>query len=138
MSIRYYYFLSIYHCQFLNFGLWNFIDKAGERRASFANTNCRRDINQILLVPASITMTWSAIKPFHATGLFRYPLKTSEYQRFFVVFRRYRKRALTWNGLKKNCTVLLYFFELSQVWCELMNFYPPVGFLMISGRIGVH
>ena len=30
--------------------------------------------------------------PFHATGLFLYPLKTSENQRFSDVFRGYRKR----------------------------------------------
>ena len=41
----------------------------------------------------------SYINPFHATGLFRYPLKTSEKQRFSDVFRGYRKRPATWNGL---------------------------------------
>ena len=39
------------------------------------------------------------INPFHATGLFRYPLKTSEKQRFSDVFRGYRKRPAAWNGL---------------------------------------
>ena len=38
---------------------------------------------------------------FHDTGLFLYPLKTSENQRFSDVFKRYRKRPIAWNGLKK-------------------------------------
>ena len=32
------------------------------------------------------------VKPFHVIGLFLYPLKTSENQRFSDVFRGYRKR----------------------------------------------
>ena len=32
------------------------------------------------------------INPFHATGLFLYPLKTSENHRFSDVFRGYQKR----------------------------------------------
>ena len=32
------------------------------------------------------------INPFYATGFFRYPLKTTENQRFSDVFRGYRKR----------------------------------------------
>ena len=39
------------------------------------------------------------VNPFHATRLFRYPLKTSENQRFPDVFRGYRKRPVAWNGL---------------------------------------
>ena len=39
------------------------------------------------------------INRFHATGLFLYPLKTSENQRFSDVFRCYRKRPVAWNGL---------------------------------------
>ena len=35
--------------------------------------------------------------PFHATGLFLYPLKT-ENQKFSDVFRGYRKRSVTWNA----------------------------------------
>ena len=42
------------------------------------------------------------INPFHATGLFRYPLKTSENQRSSDVFRWYRKRLVAWNGLKRS------------------------------------
>ena len=37
--------------------------------------------------------------PFHAIGLFLYPLKTSENLRFFDVFRGYRKRPVAWKGL---------------------------------------
>ena len=32
------------------------------------------------------------LKPFHATGFFLYPLKTSENQQFFDVFRGDKKR----------------------------------------------
>ena len=39
------------------------------------------------------------INPFHATGLFLYPLKKSENQRFSVVFRGYRKRPAARKGL---------------------------------------
>ena len=38
------------------------------------------------------------VKPFHATGLFLFPLKISE-NLWFSVFRGYRKRPVTWNGL---------------------------------------
>ena len=40
------------------------------------------------------------INPFHATGFFLYPLKTSENQRFSNVFRGYRKRTMARNGSK--------------------------------------
>ena len=40
------------------------------------------------------------INPFHATCLFRYPLKTSENRRFSDVFRGYRMRPVAWNGSK--------------------------------------
>ena len=40
------------------------------------------------------------VNPFHANGLFRYSLKTSENQRFSDVFREYRKRPMAWNGLR--------------------------------------
>ena len=38
-------------------------------------------------------------KPFHATGFFLHPLKTSENHRFSDVFRGHRNRVLTLNGL---------------------------------------
>ena len=41
--------------------------------------------------------TWS----FHATGLFLYPLKTSENHSFSDGLRGYRKRAVVWNELRK-------------------------------------
>ena len=37
--------------------------------------------------------------PFHATGFVLYTLKTSQNQRFFDVFRGYRKKSVAWNGL---------------------------------------
>ena len=42
-----------------------------------------------------------SINPFHGTGLFLCPLKTSENQRFSDVFKGYRKRPVVWNRLKK-------------------------------------
>ena len=41
---------------------------------------------------------WTYFNLFHAS-LFRYPLKTLENFWFSVVFRRYRKRLVAWNGL---------------------------------------
>ena len=41
-----------------------------------------------------------SINLFHATGIFLYPLKTSKNQRFFDIFRGYRKKPVAWNGLK--------------------------------------
>ena len=40
-----------------------------------------------------------SINPFHTTGHFRHPLKTSENKMFTDVFREYRKRQVAWNGL---------------------------------------
>ena len=42
------------------------------------------------------------ISPFHATGLFLYPLKTSENQKFSDVSRGFKKRSMAWNGLMWN------------------------------------
>ena len=42
---------------------------------------------------------YTFINPFHATGLFWYPLKTSENLWFSDVFRGYQKRSVVWNGL---------------------------------------
>ena len=35
--------------------------------------------------------------PFHAAGIFLYPLRIPENQRFSDIFRGYRKRPLAWN-----------------------------------------
>ena len=42
---------------------------------------------------------WGPINPFHATGLFLYPLKTLENLWFPDVFRGYRRSPVAWNGL---------------------------------------
>ena len=49
------------------------------------------------------------INPFHVIGLFPYPLKISENQRFSDVFRRYRKRPWTWNGLIHFRSIFLFY-----------------------------
>ena len=40
------------------------------------------------------------LNPFNVTGLFLYPLKTSEKQKLFHGFRGYRKIPIAWNGLR--------------------------------------
>ena len=52
-----------------------------------------------IMSPAFIIFFWKLFNPFHATGLFLYPLKTSKNLRFSDVFRGYRKRPMAWNGL---------------------------------------
>ena len=42
---------------------------------------------------------YNVINQFQVTGLFLYPLKISENQRFSDVFRVYRKRPVAWNWL---------------------------------------
>ena len=46
------------------------------------------------------------INPFHATGLFLYPTKNINNQRFSDVFSMYSKRTVAWNVLR----ALIYFF----------------------------
>ena len=44
-----------------------------------------------------------AINWFHATGLFLYPMKTSEKEKFsdfLFLFAEYRGKPVAWNGLK--------------------------------------
>ena len=53
---------------------------------------------QTLLITVTLPNSeW--INPFHATGLFLYPLKTSENLWFFDVSRGYRKKPVAWNRL---------------------------------------
>ena len=47
------------------------------------------DLNQLIAV----------VNSFHAISLFLYPRKTPENQKFFEVFREYRKKLVTWNRL---------------------------------------
>ena len=56
------------------------------------------------------------LTPFHATGFFLYPLKSSENLWFSDVFRGCRKRPMEWNGIKSylNFTKLVH-FKLVQV-----------------------
>ena len=42
---------------------------------------------------------YCSFNPFQINSLFLHPLKTTENQRFSDVFRGYRKRPMTWNGL---------------------------------------
>ena len=74
---------------------------------------CSRDQNQVistktwlthvvlwsLLVPEHFQQDIQHFAPFHANVPFLYPLKTSENQRFFDVFRGYRNGTLEWTKL---------------------------------------
>ena len=57
------------------------------------------DIKVNASLPGSLYSLTNAFNPFHATGLFLYPLTTSENQDFYI-FRGYRKRPVAWNGLR--------------------------------------
>ena len=50
--------------------------------------------------------------PFYTTGIFLYPLKTLENERFSDVFRGYRKKPVAWNGfigqLQLNFEIILF------------------------------
>ena len=65
--------------------------------------------------------------PFHATDFFLYPLKTSENLRFSDIFRGYRERPVTWNGLK--AFVELIFFLRESVFTELFSQFYKICFL---------
>ena len=52
-----------------------------------------------MVVGICVTVSLSFFKPFHATGLFLYPLKTSENFWFSDGFRGYKNRPVAWNGL---------------------------------------
>ena len=53
-----------------------------------------------VIVESAAPLINTLLNPFYATGLFLYPLKTSENQRFSDVFMGYRKRPVGRNGLK--------------------------------------
>ena len=61
----------------------------------------------------------NTIKQFHVTGLFLYPLKTPENQRFSNISRRYRKRTVARNELTtnndQNSNQFITFFHLIQI-----------------------
>ena len=54
----------------------------------------------VIIIMISFNLNCKYVKPFHATGLFRYPLKTSESLWFSDAFRGYRKRPVARNGLR--------------------------------------
>ena len=55
------------------------------------------------------------MNPFHITGRFLYPLKTSENFWFSDVFKGYRKRQVAWIGLKLLKLILnLYIKQISS------------------------
>ena len=72
------------------------------------------------------------MNPFHATGLFPYPLKPSKTPRFSI-FRRYRKRPLVWNRLRtaksRHEQMEEFFWHLnSQSWASMRGPYFLIRF----------
>ena len=65
----------------------------------------------IILIFLLLTSHVVLINPCHATGLFLHPLKASENQMFFDVFRGYRKRPVALNGL----IVIVIFQKIMQL-----------------------
>ena len=58
--------------------------------------------------------------PIHSTGLFLYPLKTSEKLWFFDVFRGYRKWTAAPNGLIYVWQGLHYVSVMENIWSVLV------------------
>ena len=82
-----------------------------------------------------IYFSGNLISPCHATGLFLYPLKTSENQRFSDVFRGYRKRPVAWNWLKRIMIVISRIFMRATFLCleELIKFFIARGTKNVVG-----
>ena len=51
------------------------------------------------------------LNPFHALGLFLYPLEATENQRFSDAFRWHRKKPVLWSGLMEGVKYSTYFSE---------------------------
>ena len=73
------------------------------------------------------------VNTFHATGLFLYPLKTSENLWFSDVFEGYRKRLVAWNGLIWERNLNSYDFVFLLLFC-LGVFNPSEGTFQITGK----
>ena len=59
---------------------------------------------------------YTALNPFHSTGLFLYTLKTPENLWFSDIFRGYRKRLETWNGLNTQSLETRFTGEMFRGW----------------------
>ena len=66
-------------------------------------------------------------KPYYITVPFLYPLKTSENQIFFDVFKGYRKRQFTWNVLKTCNQFVSHFSEVFLLEQKLGFLFKPSG-----------
>ena len=80
----------------------------------FKNLSYRRCLRlEDFFIPLGNQGLWRSLthfkvfNPFHATGLFLFPLKTSENQRFSDVLRGYRKRSVAWSGLTFSFLIFL-------------------------------
>ena len=73
----------------------------------FSNVFCFKVVYYKLLRVSTIhcwnvKRIFDIVNLFHATGLFPYPLKTSENLWFSDVFRGYRKRLVAWNWISQQ------------------------------------
>ena len=83
--------------------------------------------------PALLDLDWYdliliIVNPNHATGLFLYPLKTLENQRFSDVFRGYKKWLAEWNGLTSSC-IFTYLSAHKIITCSL---YYRLAWLVVD------
>ena len=76
--------------------------------------------NNLIQIFIELTPLLSLLNPFHATGLFLYPLKTSEKQRFSEVFRCFQGVSKWTSGMKWVNICLIgnteYLIVLSEKW----------------------
>ena len=80
--------------------------------------------------------------PFHANGLFRYPLKISENLTILWCFQRYRKRPVAWNGLMRvrlgfriqsmACHISLRYFVDNAFWEKVCFRFLYFGYFIVN------
>ena len=78
----------------------------------FLNTLSQIKIISQILKPVLINI-------FYTIGFFLYLLKILESLCFFYIFRGYRKRQVTWNGLKQVLTLAKNLKRLN--WCKILK-----------------
>ena len=82
----------------------------------FGNNSNKKEEAKVLY-----TCYTNEVNPFHTTGFFWYPLKASENLWFFDVFKRYRNRPVTWNGLINATITFSSLFSIMTLALEQFN-----------------
>ena len=103
------------------------------------NLKCLRKKKFALYITFNTFMK-TLFNPYHATGLLLYLLKTSGNQRFFDVFRLYKKRPVAWNGLmitRRSCITsnnasILWIFMV-DIWHAQVHLYKWSESLSLEG-----